>query len=275
MVNPWIETVSVLALAAAGVAFGRYGRRSRRCRLVGYIMPPMLLVLLLAGRTAALSDVMPWLDGLAWSRWRYAALAVVISVGLTTPLPQLAYRFEKALTCLLMALFLGRFAVTPIMSAAVVQGELAATTTRTDAQGVCRQSRDYTCLPAAAVTALNRLGLAADEGELAVLSRSSPATGTLPLNLCQAVSSRFAKQNVYCRWTRLDSVEDVPAGAILLAQVRDSSLSDHCVAVLAADERGVTLADPARGTVVMSHSEFLGVWRHCGIVIARTAPRDV
>ena len=49
------------------------------------------------------------------------------------------------------------------------------------------QSNGYNCGPAAAVTALRRLGLPAEEGELAILAHTSSAAGTSCDTLCTAI----------------------------------------------------------------------------------------
>jgi hypothetical protein len=55
-------------------------------------------------------------------------------------------------------------AIVPFLAPAFNRGYLAGLKTRIDADGVCRQSSEYTCGPAAAVTALRKLGLPAEEG---------------------------------------------------------------------------------------------------------------
>jgi hypothetical protein len=57
---------------------------------------------------------------------------------------------------------------------------------RVDGDGVCRQSSHYTCGPASAVTVLRKLGLPAEEGEIAILSHTSALTGTEPDVLAKA-----------------------------------------------------------------------------------------
>jgi predicted double-glycine peptidase len=50
----------------------------------------------------------------------------------------------------------------PFLVPALIKERLSNLTTRLDSNGICYQSTDYTCGPAAAVTALRRLGLQAD-----------------------------------------------------------------------------------------------------------------
>lgn len=60
----------------------------------------------------------------------------------------------------------------------------------------CLQSNDYNCGPAAAVTALRKLGLPAEEGEIAILAHTSSATGTPPDVLARALQDRYEKEGL-------------------------------------------------------------------------------
>jgi hypothetical protein len=87
----------------------------------------------------------------------------------------------------------------PFLMPALMKDHLSNLQTKFDKNGICRQTTDYTCGPAAAVTALGKLGLRATEGELAVLSYSSPVTGTLPSCLSSALQDRFGAEGLSCR----------------------------------------------------------------------------
>jgi predicted double-glycine peptidase len=145
--------------------------------------------------------------------------------------------------------------------------ELAKIETRIDSSGICRQSLDYTCGPAAAVTAVRKLGLEAEESEIAILAKSNPITGTLPLNLFYALKKRYSDEGLRCSFRMLDSVKQFQNSGLILTVVRDSFLRDHCVVVMKVSNDKVLLADPSFGRVLMSLSQFEKVWRHNSIII--------
>ncbi|MHC4623808.1 MAG: cysteine peptidase family C39 domain-containing protein, partial [Planctomycetota bacterium] len=126
-----------------------------------------------------------------------------------------------------------------------------------------------------AVTALRKLGFEADEGEIAILSHSSPVAGTLPRCLYKALQYRYGAAGLKCRFRYFDSLGELKASAVTLAVVKDSLFSDHCVAVLEVSDRVVVIADPVLGRQLMSHEEFEKVWRFSGIVLERETTRSI
>ncbi len=116
---------------------------------------------------------------------------------------------------------------------------------------------------------MRRLGLPAQEGEIAVLSRTSPVAGTLPGSLRAALQDRYGADGLKCRYRHFDSIGQLKDADITLAIVRDTFLSDHCVAVLKVSDRMITVADPVTGRKSMSHKQFEKIWRFTGIVLKR------
>ena len=150
-----------------------------------------------------------------------------------------------------------------------VKDELSNLKTIVNTNGICFQTTDYTCGPAAAVTALGKLGLSASEGEIAVLSHSSPVAGTLPACLRTALQNRYGADGLKSQYRHFDSIAQLRNAGITLAVVRDAFLSDHCVTVLEVSDRMVTIADPVLGKTLMSHEQFEKIWRFSGIVLKR------
>jgi hypothetical protein len=203
------------------------------------------------------------------SRLRFVVLSLAVSMGLTVPLSRLPYKFEKLIVCILMAGFVIWFSVLPILVPALIKEHLSNLQTKFDEDGVCRQSTDYTCGPAAAVTALGKLGLRADEGELAVLSYSSPVVGTLPACLTSALRNRYSADGLSCQYRRFDSIDQLRNAGITLVVVRNAFLLDHCIAVLDVSDDAVIIADPVMGARLMPCEQFEKIWRFCGIVLQR------
>jgi hypothetical protein len=139
--------------------------------------------LILLSRQGVLWETLPVLRPIAASRLRFVLLAFAVTLGLTAPLTQLRSYASRFITCLIMSFFIAILISFPFLGPALIQSDLAASQTRIDIDGVCRQSQPFTCGPAAAVTALNRFGVQASEGNLAMAAHTSPVIGTSPWDL--------------------------------------------------------------------------------------------
>jgi hypothetical protein len=155
-----------------------------------------------------------------------------------------------------MAVVVVWFSICPFLVPALIRGHLLNLSTRVDSTGLCYQTTNYTCAPAAAVTALRRLGLTAEEGEIAVLSRTSPVAGTLPWCLYKALKGRYGADGLECQYRQFDSVGQLKDASVTLAVVKDVFLSDHCVAVLDVSDRTVTVADPVGMNSLRVYGDF-------------------
>jgi len=141
--------------------------------------------------------------------------------------------------------------------------------------GVCLQTRTYTCGPAAAVTALRRLGFIAEEGEIAVLAGTNSITGTLPRSLDSALRGRYGREGLECRYRYFGSVAELKGRGVTLAIVKDAFLIDHCVAVLDVSEGMVLVGDPVLGKQLIPHEQFEQMWRFTGIVLDHESRRRI
>ena len=274
--NPWLETTGVVQIAVFGVIAGRIFSRFRKPYWVlGYILPGVLIAMLAMVRfNSNLYFVSPF-SWIAVGRVRYVVLSLAVSMGLTVPLSRLPYKFEKLIVCILMAGFVTWFSVLPFLMPALIKDRLANLQTKFDKNGICRQTTDYTCGPAAAVTALGKLGLRANEGELAVLSYSSPVTGTLPACLSSALQNRYGAEGLSCRYRRFDSIAQLKNAGITLALVKEALFMNHCIAVLEVTDETVTVADPVTGTRLMLYEQFEKIWRFSGIVLQRNPLQSI
>lgn len=269
-VELWLETIWIVLVAIGGLLVGRWAsRHSSTARLTAMAISFGIIGLILLARQSALWNILPPLRPVAAGRLRFFLLAFTVTVGLTAPLSQLHSMISRFATCVIMSIFMAILITLPFMGPALIQRDLSAIPTRLDVDGVCLQSQSFTCGPAAAVTALHRLGLDATEGQLAIASRTSPIIGTSPWNLYQAVKSGYADTDLRCSFRYLDSLDAVPDGSIVLVVVKDAVLTDHCVAVLSHTNQTVTLADPMEGLVNVPRAQFAQQWRRCGIILQR------
>ena len=274
--NPWVETAGVVLIAVLGVFLGRVFSGLRKPYwLLGYFLPLALIAILVLIR---FNNVLRFVQPFCWvatGRVKFVILSLVVTMGLTVPLSRLPRKCERILVCILMAGIVIWFSILPFLVPALIKDHLSNIKTRLDSNGVCFQTTDYTCGPAAAVTALGKLGLSAHEGEIAVLSHTSPVAGTLPACLSSALQSRYGAVGLKCRYRRFDSIEQLRNAGLTLAMVRDSFLLDHCLAVLEVSDQTITVADPVAGTMLMSHEQFEKIWRFSGIVLERDHTQSI
>ncbi|MBN1805766.1 MAG: hypothetical protein JW837_10980 [Sedimentisphaerales bacterium] len=276
VINPWFETAGVVLIAFSGIFLGKVFSRLRKSWwLLGYFLPFSFILIMIFIRY---NNSLQFIEPFSWfvaGRSKFVLLSFAVTMGLTVPLPRLPNRFEKILVCFLMAGVVFWFSVLPFLVPAMMKDYLSNIQTRLSYNGVCYQSTNYTCGPAAAVTALGKLGLSAEEGELAVLSYTSPIIGTLPACLSSALRYRYGAEGLRCKYRRFDSIEQLKSAGITLAMVRDSFLLDHCIAVLEVSDETVTVADPMSGLILMPLERFKKIWRFSGIVLHRDHPKNI
>lgn len=272
--NAWLETIGIILVALLGVFLGKVFSRFRKAYwMTGYFLSLLLIVFLVITRC---SNSLAFVPPFVWTagRVKFVIFSLAITMGLTTPLSRLPYKFEKVVVCILMVTIVVWFSVLPFLAPALLKGRLANLKTRVDSNGICYQSTGYTCAPAAAVTALRKLGLPAREGEIAILSHTSPVVGTLPGCLRAALQNRYGDEGLRCQYRRFNSVAQLKDVGIILAVVKSALMSDHCVAVLEVSDRMVTVADPVVGKESLSHKQFEKIWRFSGIVLKRDAAQS-
>lgn len=267
----YLESIGVLAVAVLGVLAGKaFGSLKRPYWLLGYFLSMTLIALLVASRCYYPLNFVPLFSSILAGRARFVTLCVAVTVGVVTPLNRLPHRLEQILVCVLMAIVVTWFSVMPFFVPALLADAHASLKTRISADGICFQTTDYTCGPAAAVTALNKLGIKPDEGQLAILAYSSPMTGTLPECLADALRKQYAGMGLECRFRLFDSIDQLADADVTLVVVKDHFLADHCIAVLEVDDDYVVVGDPVSGKKILSRQQFSDKWRFSGITIKRS-----
>jgi hypothetical protein len=268
--NPWLETIGIILVALLGVLIGKLFSRPRKAYwIVGYFISFVLILFMLITRYSNSLAFAPMIVGVTAGRLKYVLFSLAVTMGLTTPLSRLPHKFERVAIYVVMAAVVVWFAVLPFLVPALIQNQLANLTTLLDSNGVCFQTTDFTCAPAAAVTALGKLGLTAQEGELAILAHTSPVAGTLPGCLQTALQNRYGNDGLRCQYRRFDSIAQLKDAGLTLAVVKSAFLTDHCIAVLEVLDDAIIVADPAWGKRAMTYKQFEEIWRFSGIVLKR------
>lgn len=271
--RPWLESLGVLLLALLGAWGGRFfSRLSRPWWWIGYIVPMTLITgVSLTRWFYELTFTAPFSWFVA-GRTRFAVLAFAGTLVLTTPLSRIRRERDRRWIRVLMVFVVG-YAASPFFAEALVRDHLLSLETEFQG-GVCIQSNGYTCGPAAAVTALRRLGLPAEEGELAILAHTTPTGGTQPDDLLYALERRYGGDGLRVEYRYFPDLASLQSelkdnGSEVLAVVKHSFLVDHYVTVLEILPDDVLVGDPLQGRSRWSRDGFLDKWRHSGLVLQR------
>ena len=199
--NLWLDAIAAASVALSGGLLGYlFSRLPKPYWAMGYFIPlALLLIYRIAGHYPAWFFTPP-ISWMMMGRKRFAILGFIAAMILTVPLCRLPRKRDRVAVILLMAMIILSMSIWPFLAPAFNRNQLLRLQTRMGADGVCRQNTDYTCGPAAAVTALRKLGLPADEGPIAVLSYTSAATGTPPDILAEALREQYGKDGLLAEY---------------------------------------------------------------------------
>lgn len=267
---PWLESAAVALLAASGALLGYWFSRLRKPYWTfGYFIPLALIVVYgIASKQPALS-LEPPISWMMMGRNKFAVIGFIATMVLTTPLSRLPGKRARVYVAMLMVVIVSGMSVWPFLAPAFNRTHLSQLKTRMDADGICLQSNDYNCGPAAAVTALRKLGFPAEEGEIAILAYTSTATGTPPDILARALRERYARDGLQSEFRVFKSVDQLTDAGLTLAVIKHSFMLDHYVTVLELTDDQVVVGDPLKGKVPMAREEFEKRWRFVGVVLRR------
>ena len=161
--QPLFETLAVTILAFLGLLIGLWiGQIRKRWWALGYAFPLVSTVTVgLAIRVNRLRFLIPfcWISA---GRSEFVVLAFAVPMAFGTLIWRLPKKSEKILAGALLGVASVLFFIYPFLVPVLIRTRLAQLDTSMTFSGVCLQTTRYTCGPAAAVTALARLGIKAD-----------------------------------------------------------------------------------------------------------------
>ncbi len=271
--NLWLAGAVALVCALTGVALGWWFSRQRSPYwILGYLVP-MLLVLAyaLAIHLPALMFMRPFCWMMLGIK-KFVTLGFVATLVLTTPLSRVPKVRDRAMIAGLMAVIVFFVSIRPFVAPMLARGELSHLQTKIDNNGVCRQSTGYTCGPAAAVTALRKLRLPAEEGQIGILSCTSNQEGTPIDMLAAGLEREYGKEGLVVKCRVFKDILELREAGLTLAVIKYSLLADHWVTVLEVTDAEVIVGDPLAGRTRLSYDQFCRRWRFIGIVLERELP---
>jgi predicted double-glycine peptidase len=268
--NLWLAAFVALLCALAGVALGWWFSRLRSPYwVIGYFIP---LILVFAFALASRDPAIMFLPPFCWLTMglkKFAVFGFITTMVLTTPLSRVPQKQTRILISVLMAILVFFMALMPFVAPLIDRAQLSRLQTKMDKNGICLQTTDYTCGPAAAVTALRKLGLPAEEGQIAILSCTSYQEGTPEDMLADGLSRQYAAQGLSAKCQVFKNVAELKPAGLTLAVVKYGFMVDHWVTVLQVTDTEVVIGDPLGGLDRVSYADFAKRWRFIGIVLER------
>jgi predicted double-glycine peptidase len=265
-----LPSLATVALAVLGAAIGVwFARRPGRLWILGFLLPLVGILLIgLPRRHYPLSFVPPF-SWLVAGRIEFALVAPLAAMLMATPIARLPRARLRWATGAFVAVFILQASVLPFAMPAIQRQAMANLRTTVKPDGVCRQSTDYTCGPAAAVTALRAVGIEATESGLAIAAHTSRATGTEPDVLAEVLRDRYGDRGLTVEYRPFAAARDLPRGRPVIALINYQFLVDHYVTVLDVDDETVLVGCPISGRYRVKHADFEREWRKVGIVLTR------
>ncbi|MGA2543348.1 MAG: cysteine peptidase family C39 domain-containing protein [Verrucomicrobiota bacterium] len=268
--NPWVESGVEVLLAVGGIyAAFRLARAPRPYWLAVWLLALGVVFLFSLPRYAPGLEFVPPFSWIAATRTRFVLFPLIIPILLLVPAAKRPGARLRFFLAVLTGLAVLKFSVLPALLPAFNRNLLLHLTTRIDRDGVCLQGTAYTCGPAAAVTALRRLGLPAEEGEIAVWARTTSVAGTPSDVLAETLREHYGSRGVTATLRYFKTIPELRHAGLSVAVIKFDFLEDHYVTILSVTDREVVAGDPLNGLVTYSYDDFAKVWRYSGVVLGR------
>jgi hypothetical protein len=217
------EILQSLGIAVAAVLGGFLGiwfaRRRSVLWLAGFILPLILILMIGATRRwYPLGFVVPF-SWLVAGRTEFAIVGPLAAMMMFTPIARMPRTRLRMMVSCFVPIFIVQSSILPFLMPGIQRRELAKLTTTITRDGVCRQSTDYTCGPAAAVTALRAVGISATEADIALLAHTSRSTGTEPDVLADVLQTHFADKGLTCIYRPFHNAAELPTDRPIIALI--------------------------------------------------------
>lgn len=268
--NLWLAASVALLCALGGVALGWcFSRLRSPYWAIGYLIPVILVFAYVLAFPMPSLLFAPPLSWMLVGIRKFATFGFLATLVLTTPLSRVPQMRNRIVIVVLMAVIVFFMSLWPFLAPMADRAQLSRLQTKVDENGICQQTTDYTCGPAAAVTALRRLGLAAEEGQIAIVSCTSYQAGTPADMLAEGLQGKYGNKGLVAKCRVFKNISELRTSGLTLAQVKYRFLEDHWVTVLDVTDSEVIIGDPLAGLTRLSYDAFSERWRFMGIVLTR------
>jgi len=265
---------ALLIFGVSGLLGWKIGRLRHRWWLVGYGVSMVIVVLLNVTR------YVPNALNTAAAQWLMAGQKDLYLVGMAAiiGIVPCLHKVRPARTRVLLGVFMGvlllRSSLLPLAGPLLDRGQLQGIPTVLDENNVCLQTTNYTCGPAALVTALRTFGIKETESRAALETLCNSYSGTRSKDIVDYVNRAYGPRGITASYRYIGSLDELRAlGGVAIAEVKSNFWMDHFVAIVAWDGASPIVADPCCGRFKASDESFERIWRNKAIVIRRTEMR--
>lgn len=264
-------TIGIMLLALLCALLGGWLSRLKSPLWVsGYVFAIAGAFSIILARFFPLLALNPPMRWVMYNRIEFALLGLAFALAMGTLIPRLNHTREKRLLGFTLILVVFCISGIHFLMPAFLHSTFRGFTTNLTKEGICIQNTSYTCGPAAAVTALNRLGLKSEEGDLAIEAHTTSLIGTPAGSLAIAIENMYRHENLTATIRLFKDIDELEqTDGIVIAIVKYSFMVDHYVTVLSVNETHVIVGDPLEGKKTVTREKFKNIWRFTGIVVKR------
>lgn len=259
------------AVVLLGLLGGGIGFRISRTKFwpIGYLLPLVIIFLVILGRRSVVLSFyqpMEWITRISVTYWMMAWALPLLLVSLQL---RLTKRGQKIALSFFLIVVLIYFSVLPALMPALARPQLARITNRYDYLGICIQSQEYTCGPAAAVNALRALHVSARESDLALTAHCGPLEGTDARELAQAINSLYGHHGIHAEYRYFSSLEELAQNQPAIVTIGVGLLVKHYITVIRISSDDILVLDPLLGRQFWSISDFRSQWNGAALVVTK------
>jgi predicted double-glycine peptidase len=114
------------------------------------------------------------------------------------------------------------------------------------------QSQDYSCVPAACAQALDILGVASSEKQMAKLTQTRPGTGSTTLRAMLGLNQRLERTPYRVELLEVKAAEIRHLPLPIVTPLRYEKTRRHMVTIISATDDTIRILDPIDGEVLLS-----------------------
>lgn len=278
-----METIvgASLIFGVSGFLAWRIGRFRGHWWLAGYAVSMFIVIVL------NITRYVPSTLNTAPGQWLLMGqrdlflIGIAAMLGIIPCMHKVRARRTRVLLILFMAVLMMRSSVLPLMGPVLDRARLERLPTFIDEDEVCLQTTDFTCGPAALVSALLVFGIEETESNAAIETLSNSFNGTRSIDIATYVNRAYGHLGLRATYRYVRSLDELrDFGGVAIAEVKANFWMDHFVTIVGWNGTAPIVADPFYGQFEPTSEAFAKTWRHKAIVIVirqeeRTARGDL
>jgi len=210
---------------------------------------------------------------LRWEEFSYASIGGPVLLAICIPIvgiqaaDAISNRLLRLFVLAVVAVALFQQIWIGLLDSLIAVPELSRLKTHFASAGICMQTTGYTCGPAAAVTALARLGYQAQESSIALASETGRYYGADEFRLAQAMNQ--TAKGLHCHVADFRSVDDLRGLPPVIVIINLGADIAHYIVILKFDGKWAECADPMAGHIRKPREMLERDWTGRGIICDR------